>query len=252
MQIRNSAAKLAFELIVTNLNLLATASPEMDPKTLTSQWGSARATTLSAFKACGFSDGYAEEITDAAFVQFRLEQQRVARKRRLVMLEKRVRQVANTVKYMVEESTTKTAAETRTNQDGPTDWERAKMLARQEKERAFKPRGAQQQTEDTDDDDDIDDETLLGELEALARDARNYVLKKPRQVDHGRLEKPELKGRVDAPGAETAPVAAPDPDPAFAPTLNGNNVGQEVAVAVEVKAEVNVGNDSCGQKSVHD
>ncbi|KIV89618.1 hypothetical protein PV10_07004 [Exophiala mesophila] len=176
--IRNSAAKLAFKLILTNLNLLAKVSPEMDPQVLMSQWGLARTTTLSAFKACGYSDGYAQEITDAAFAQFRLEQQRVSRKRRLVMLEKRVRQVANTVDHMVQESKStikKANRDQATTATTTATWERAKILARQERDQQFSPRDlkAIKFPEDT------DDKILVEELESLAIDARKCILKTP-------------------------------------------------------------------------
>ena len=199
-------------------------SPDMDPQALTSQWGLARTTTLSAFKSCGYSDGYAQEITDAAFAQFRLEQQRVSRRRRLVMLEKRVRQVANTVDHMVQESKTtikKANRDQATTATTTATWERAKILARQEREQQFSPRDltAVKFPEDT------DDKILVEELESLAIDARKCILKAPQAGCPGTYNKIQ----------PTDWAAALDSDTEFAPRWD--NVGKTTEGEVFVGAD---------------
>lgn len=86
--------------MVTSLDLLAKAGAESSPFTTNTPSHIHIDAFKSAFKIAGFSDGYAEEIIDSATARFQVHDEGRKRKRRLAMFEKRVRQVADTIKRM--------------------------------------------------------------------------------------------------------------------------------------------------------
>lgn len=86
--------------MTTNLDLLSQSGSYSSPFTTKIPSESQIDAFKSAFKTAGFSKEYAEELIGSAIVRHQMHDQRLNRKRRLIMFEKRVRQVADTVKRM--------------------------------------------------------------------------------------------------------------------------------------------------------
>jgi len=158
IQMKTRYTRLVFELMNANLALLSDSSSLTVNVNLDDQIDTFKA----AFKTAGFSGDYAEELIASALVRHEMQQLRRSRKRRLIMFEKRIRQVADTVKRM--------ASEIRMEKTVAISLEECRKVAKGDVEAVRNLKSAQYQSEN---------EELLGELQALVNDGRTWISSAP-------------------------------------------------------------------------
>ncbi|KAK5056051.1 hypothetical protein LTR84_012602 [Exophiala bonariae] len=116
--VKTRYTNLVVELMATCLDLLTKVSAESSPFATNTPSDSHISAFKSAFKNVGFSEGYAEEIIGGATVRVKAHDETRKRRRRLIMFEKQVRQVADTVKRMASDVPQQMPAQT--SPDGRT------------------------------------------------------------------------------------------------------------------------------------
>lgn len=177
--------------MTANLDLLSDSSPLTANVPLDNQVDAFK----SAFKAAGFSEEYAEELIGSALVRHEMQDQTRKRKRRLIMFEKRVRQVADTVKWMAKDIPKEETA--------AMSLEECKKIAKGDMEAKGNLSSERYQR---------DDKKLVAELEDLANEGRIWISNAPSsstsrsddEVDWSTRQQNTGRGWYDGPAAREA------------------------------------------------
>jgi hypothetical protein len=148
--------------MTTSLDLLSKSASESSPFTTNIPSESQIDAFKSAFKAAGFSQEYAEELIGSAILRHQKHDQRRNRKRRLIMFEKRVRQVADTVKRM--------AMDIPREENVALSLEECKRMANDDAEDTVNPGVEQTRREDR---------LLFAELQSLVNEGRILMSSAP-------------------------------------------------------------------------